>query len=66
MSDVCIYSGLPYNCSFCTEDSAPCFYKECIRKQNRILFLNLFRVWVCNDNELLTLPRVYDYGYKVI
>ena len=66
MNDICMYSGLPYTCSLCPEDLAPCYYMDYLRQQKRIWFLDLRRVWVCNDNDLLTLPRIYNYGYKVI
>lgn len=66
MFDICFYSGLPYTCNLCPEDSAPCFYMSEIRKQSRIMFINLKRVWVCSDNELFTLPRIPDYGKKLI
>ena len=26
MNDVCMYSGLPYTCSLCPENEAPCYF----------------------------------------
>lgn len=64
MRDICPYSGLAYTCNLCPENSAPCWYMSEIRSMNRIHFLNLKRVWVCNDNEIFTLPTQFDFGVK--
>lgn len=35
--DICFYSGLPFVCNLCPEDSAPCFYMAEIRKQKGLI-----------------------------
>lgn len=66
VNNICPYSGLPYTCNICPEVSSPCDYMTNISSMSRIMFLDLKRVWVCNDNDFFSLPRVIDYGVKNI
>lgn len=56
MSDICFYSGLPYTCNYCPEDSAPCLYMTEKRKQNA-------KKLICKNS----IPRsVFDLNYKKV